>query len=283
MARPEWDLAIICERLGIKPINLYDLLKGRDGECLRDIGEVERRFGMEYWPSVLAAVEATGAVSEIVDPNIPPEKRCWRVSDSDLDSLVRSVSLIFDVLPDAKKRFGSDNTFRIAATIPEKLKELKIFFSEFESTSLGLRRLISEATEELIILVPFMDEEGFSEIFPSLARALGRGVSVTFLTREIGEGGRNMRILSSLIDEAKKVKGNLLKLCEAVLTNNFPISHAKVFSRDKGAEVYIGSANLTAASMERTIEIGVFLKGSEAYPVGGFLTLVQELSFQRWP
>jgi phosphatidylserine/phosphatidylglycerophosphate/cardiolipin synthase-like enzyme len=142
--------------------------------------------------------------------------------------------------------------------------------------------MIAQANSELTVLVPFIDADGLSEIFSSLEQALERGVKVSFLTRELGKGGRNLTVLSSLVDAAKRNNYDL-QLLEAILTDDSPISHAKVFSRDGGDEVYVGSANLTAVSLERTIEIGVFLRGEETRPVGEFLSLVKSLSRKRWP
>lgn len=282
MARPEWDLALICEEIGLIPDSLHDLLRNRDGAQLRDTKGLDPRIGRDHWASILAAAEAAGAVSEIPDGTKAPEQRCWKVSAEVLSPLVRNVDLILRVLPEARKRFGSDREYRIAATIPEKLHELREFFRAFENTALGLRRMISQATSELTVLVPFMDADGLSEIFSSLGRALERGVKISFLTRELRKGGRNLTVLSSLVDAAKTFNGDL-QLFEAVLIDDSPISHAKVFSRDGGDEIYIGSANLTAASMERTIEIGVFLRGKEARPVDEFLALLISLSRKRWP
>jgi hypothetical protein len=282
MARPEWDLALICEEIGLDPNALNDLLRNKDGTQLRNIRGSDPRIARDHWASILAAVEASGAVSEIYDSSKAPEERFWKVSAEILNSLVRDVNLILTVLPDARKRFGSDRTYRIAATIPEKFFELREFFHAFENTALGLRRMIANATFDLTVLVPFMDSDGLSEIFFPLERALGRGVKVSFLTRELGKGGRNLTVLSSLVDAAKRNNGNL-ELLEAVLTGESPISHAKVFSIDSGDELYVGSANLTAVSLERTIEIGVFLKGKETRPVGEFFAMVKSLSRKRWP
>lgn len=282
MSRPEWDIALICDDSGIVPIALIHLLRGQDGKKLRKIHTVDNRISKDQWESILIAAEAFGAVTEKKDPTLPPEERIWSVSYEELDSLVNNVTLILDILPDAQQRYSSDVSYRIAATIPEKLHELSRFFRSFENTALGLRRMLAQTSSELTILVPFMDLGGLSEILPSLERALERGVSIRVLTRELGNGGRNMQVLSGLIDNANRNGWNL-QLFDAKLSDNSPISHAKVFSKDGGDEVYIGSANLTAASMERTIEIGVFLKGKETQPVNEFLSMVKSLSQKRWP
>lgn len=282
MARPEWDLALICEEIGLVPSALYDFLSNKNGAQLRNLRGLAPRIARDHWASILAAAEAAGAISEIPDSTKAPEERCWKVSAAVLNSLIYDVDLILSVLPDARKRFNSDHAYRVAATIPEKLHELKDFFRAFENTALGLRRMIGQATSELTVLVPFMDADGMSEIFSILERALERGVKVSILTRELGEGGRNLTVLSSLVDAAKRNNGDL-ELLEAVLPDDSLISHAKVFSRDCGDEVYVGSANLTAASLERTIEIGVFLRGKETRLVGEFLLLVKSLSRKRWP
>lgn len=282
MARPEWDLALICEEICLAPDALGELLRSRDGTALRNMLLLDPPISKDHWESLLAAFEALGVIREIPDNIKPPDKRLWIVLPEVLNSVVRDVGLALDFLPEARKRFSSDNEYRIAATIPEKLHDLQLFFRSFENTALGLRRMIAQAFSEVTIMVPFIDTEGLSEIISSLERSLERGVKVSFLTRALGEEGRNLTVLSRLIDTANKINGNL-ELYEAVLADEYPISHAKVFSRDGGAEIYVGSANLTASSMERTIEIGVFLKGKEAKPVGEFLSLVKSISQRRWP
>ena len=282
MTRPEWDLAMICDDAGLIPKSLKDLLWDLDGNQLREIHVFEPTVGKDRWFGILAAAEAVGAISEVDDPTTPPEKRKWQVHQDRLDMFLKDVELILDILPQARERFSSDREYRIAATIPETLHKLQEFFRAFENTALGLRRMISSATSNLTILVPFMDADGLSEILPSLERALQTGVEVSFLTRELGEGERNLGVLSGLVDVAMRNPGDL-RLLEAVLSDDTPISHAKVFSKDDGDEIYVGSANLTSTSMERTIEIGVFLKGRETRPIDEFLSLVKSLSRQRWP
>jgi hypothetical protein len=263
--------AVLCE----------PLLRG-DGQKLKSFEVTKLRISKNQWDSILAAAKAFGAVDVIADLSEPPEERIWKVSYKSLETLVRDVTLIYDILPEARRRFSSSQSYRIAATIPEELYELEGFFRAFENTALGLRRMIAQTLSELTILVPFMDSEGLSEILPSLVSALERGVKLSILTRELGEGGRNISVLSSLINAVKGNDWNL-QLFEAVLSNDSPISHAKVFSKDRGDEVYIGSANLTLTSMEKTIEIGVFLRGEETISVHDFLTTVKSLSKKRWP
>jgi PLD-like domain len=282
MARPEWDIALICDEIGIAPEDLCELLRKRDGKKLRRFNKTKLRISKDQWESILAAAKASGIITEISDSSKPPEERIWRVSDNALEPFARDLGLMLDILPDARRRFSSSLSYRIAATIPEELYELKGFFRAFENTALGLRRMISQTNSDLTILVPFMDSEGLSEILPSLHRALERGVKLSILTRELGEGRRNITVLSSLVDAAKRNAWNI-ELFEAVMPNEAPISHAKVFSKDNGDEVYIGSANLTLASMEKTIEIGVFLKGKETQPINEFLSMVKTISQKRWP
>ena len=282
MARPEWDLALICMECDVAPSALCDLLQTGNGTQLLNMRKPEVEIPKQQWACILAEAEAAGAITEIPNPGKPAAERCWRVLPEESHLLFSSVELILSVLPDAKRRFSDDQAYRIAATIPTHLHDLRQFFRTFENTALGLRRMIAAASTDLTLLVPFMDAEGFSEILDALELALARGVTVSFLTRELGDGGRNLTVLSEIVESAKR-KGGDLRLYEVVLTNGAPISHAKVFARDGGDEVYVGSANLTATSMDKTIEIGVFLRGRETRAVGEFLSLVKSLAYQRWP
>jgi phosphatidylserine/phosphatidylglycerophosphate/cardiolipin synthase-like enzyme len=281
MARPELDLALLFKEIGLSPDTFGELLLNRDCMQLRNTRGLDPRISKEHWESLIAAAEASGAIEEIPDKK-PPEKRRWIVSTETVNTMIRDTNLIMNVLPDVKKLYSSGNKYRIAATIPDKYQELQEFFRLFENTVLGLRRFIAQASNEIMIMVPFIDSEGLSEILSSLERALERGVKLSFLTRDLGEGGRNLEVLSGLVETAKRACGNLA-LYEAVMPDSYSISHAKVFSRDQGEEVYIGSANLTAASMEKTIEIGVFLEGKETKSMAEFLSVVKSISQRRWP
>lgn len=282
MSRPEWDIALICAESGLPPKRLRNLLLCRNGTALRGLNVKKSPVSGEQWERILVAAEDFGAVTEIKDYTRAPVERLWNISQSGVDSLVSRVSMLLDILPDIVKKYSSDLSYRIGATIPDHLHDLNRFFCYFENTVLGLRRMIAQTESTLTILVPFMDSEGLSEIFPSLKRALQRKVKIEILTRELGAKGRNTNVLAELIRCTGKYFPGL-QLFETVMANKAPISHAKVISKDGGNEIYIGSANLTATSMERTIEIGVFLKGDEARTVNGFLSAVKTLSRKRWP
>lgn len=282
MARPEWDLALICMECNLEPDALCGFLQATSGTHIQKACELDVGVSKEQWARIFAATAAAGAITEIPNSRKPALERPWRVVPVQMNSLFSSVKLILTVLPDAKRRFSNDQSYRIAATIPTRLHKLRQYFRMFENTGLGLRRMIAEASVDLTLLFPFIDKEGFSEILGALELALDRGVTVSFLTRELGDGERNLMVLSEIMDSAKK-KGGDLRLYEAVMTDGVPISHAKVVARDGGVEVYVGSANLTGTSMDRTIEIGVFLRGSETRAVGDFLTHVKSLAQQRWP
>jgi len=283
MAKPELELALLCEEANLVPEDLLIYLSGSDNKIRPvELMFIESGISRENWKDILAIAESAGAISEHADVGKPPDERVLLTNPENLKKLINNTRLILDSIPDLKRLYRQDIQYRVAATIPERLIKLQDFFYAFENTSLGLRRMVAEAEKSLTIMVPFIDAEGLNEVSDTIKGALDRGVLVSILTRGLAKGERNVEALLDIFGEPHFPTSNFF-LYETVFEDGYPISHAKVVSCDGGKEVYVGSANLTAASMDRTIEIGVFLQGSQAEHIDKFLQLVLSHSPQRWP
>jgi phosphatidylserine/phosphatidylglycerophosphate/cardiolipin synthase-like enzyme len=197
-------------------------------------------------------------------------------------SLVARASIIANALPHLRKLLTCTDSYRVAATIPQSLIALDPFYGSFENTALGMRRLVEEAKSDLYIVAPFFTREGIDALSTALEAAFQRGVSVTVLARCLSEGEQNRRALEGLITLSGKIPGSL-SLFESESQDGSPLLHAKILARDAGEEVYVGSANLTGAGMERTLEVGVFLRGDGAREIVKLLKQLIEHSERRWP
>jgi phosphatidylserine/phosphatidylglycerophosphate/cardiolipin synthase-like enzyme len=283
MRKPELELSFLCEGAGIDPVAILSALDpDSDMVSAERLACAVRGADVERMISVLSIAGTRGAAVESRQDGAPSDKREWKIDKGAFVALIHEAKVIYDSMPEIRRMLSPGSRYRIAATIPRRLPELESFYRVFENTVLGMRRLIGEAKSEILVMVPFIDRTGFDAILPTLDDAIGRGVKVVFLSRKVDKGEESRIALSGLLSGNKRA-AEFLSLFEASLDGDIPLSHAKVISRDGGAEVYIGSANLTGASMEWIVEIGVFIKGNDGIPIHDLLRGIRKRSIKRWP
>jgi HKD family nuclease len=127
----------------------------------------------------------------------------------------------------------------------------------------ALIALIESARKELILVSPFIDELGMGRLTSALLGALRRKVEVILLTvNATNIASFTSRAVEVLRREAERAKVNL-----SVYTADpgvgrdreiQPLIHAKLVIAD-GAQVLLGSANLTSYALTTNFEAGVLL------------------------
>lgn len=275
---PELELALILDGTGITPNRILSAIS-EDGGILtmETFNKLFKGHDRKKTIGIISVALQAGAIKPAQVAEIPLENRKWIPVLELLNALISDATAISKAIPFIKSLYTTDNSYSISATIPERFADLERYYGIFENTALGMRRLIEGTQKELLVMIPFIDETGFLSISESMGEAIRRGIKVTFISRDLLEGHRNRAAIDDLIRISGKCKGNL-QLFKGESDPDVPISHAKIISRDGGEEVYIGSANLTRSSMETTIEIGVFLRGSDARPVHDFVCNILKYS-----
>lgn len=158
-------------------------------------------------------------------------------------------------------------------------------FSEMTAASFGMDGLLSTlATQvkrcenEIVLLSPFFEGEGFGRLADVLLDALEREVEVTIVTRYLSDSdSHNHSVIASFNDQAveRGVSSKLSLVDYTVWGDDTPIEkrtqnganprftlHAKVMLFDSRA-AYIGSANVTDYGFDRYLELGVLLEGAK--------------------
>lgn len=126
-----------------------------------------------------------------------------------------------------------------------------------------IRRTLLESKSHVVILNPFFDEGGVTEIIDNLKELLNRGIRVSIVTRYLsGKNDKNRKLLKALLENSFVHKH--LKLYEFVSDKGWKDLHAKAIIIDNGERAYVGSANLTNFSLGENFEIGVLIEGIEA-------------------
>lgn len=120
----------------------------------------------------------------------------------------------------------------------------------------ALVELIDSACSELVLMAPFIEEQGVKLIFDALLRALGRMVCITVLAHGLEDlSSASSHALKGLQHEAERIR--MGSLCVYAARKD-RVLHAKLAIAD-GERLLVGSANLTGAGLGVNFEAGVIL------------------------
>lgn len=125
--------------------------------------------------------------------------------------------------------------------------------------------VIASADKQLLVGIPFWDWDTTEEWTDLLKRRLEEGVSVDILVRQLARiDGRASTRLRELTESSPVCR--LWEWSEDCEIDPFGVQtfHFKVVIADQGKKAYLGSANMTRASFQSQMELGVILRGNSA-------------------
>jgi len=201
----------------------------------------------------------------------------YRVDPDRLRQIIYDAGIARHTIEQLQK---SDSQVDLVATLPDSLPLSPQTRQAILPLVAALHRLITDAEQEILILNPFFEHEGFDRLASALLAAAARGATITIVTRRLSDTTSiNHQVLKEL----------LLQACAQGLGKRFAFweyqqvegarmvltSHAKVLVAD-GEKAYIGSANLTEYGMSRFLEIGVILEGVQVEHLKRILKAVLE-------
>ncbi|WP_435363531.1 phospholipase D-like domain-containing protein [Haloarchaeobius sp. DYHT-AS-18] len=163
--------------------------------------------------------------------------------------------------------------FELVCTLPESDPR----FSNLHPVDFGLHQITSKllemcgsANRRIIILSPFIEEQGIKWLLPGLQSALQRGVSVDLVSSELQQGSANSYALAPLTELDQSDVPGALRIFEYYQQpppgERYPVYalHAKVMIADR-TTAYVGSANFTGNAFLRYLEIGAVLRGENIH------------------
>lgn len=154
--------------------------------------------------------------------------------------------------------------------------------SDLEATQKAFQSMISEAKRRVVVMTPFLDVKGAMWL-KELLQTARSGVERTLILRSLEAPGR-----SDYPDGYDLLREWLASQHIHVMNYSIPWEaggrretfHAKVILCDTEA-AYLGSSNMTAASIEHSMEMGVVIRGKAARDVATIVESVLEAS-KRW-
>lgn len=195
----------------------------------------------------------------------------------ELQSELSSLSVAFAAVDYFKEKVHQDATdAQLVLTRPGKASLLEEQLTEsgwqighVEPTDQAFIGLVRRARSRVVIMTPFLDENGAAWL-QELISQIAHGVRIVLILRSLEDATRP--------DYPKGL--NLIRDClfaRGVELHNYSIPrgvagkretfHAKLVLADADV-AYVGSANITAASREYSMEMGVVLRGRAARSVG---------------
>lgn len=144
---------------------------------------------------------------------------------------------------------------QLCLTMPSWLRSVS-FASNVASTEVAMINVILHARSSLKLAFPFIDGSS-RDVFKQLEYAWVRGCSVQILCRETGKieaMGLSGEFVSALIDS----KAGASCKVPTYVDNVKWTFHAKVLIADE-VSAYVGSANLTKASLTDQAEVGILV------------------------
>jgi phosphatidylserine/phosphatidylglycerophosphate/cardiolipin synthase-like enzyme len=187
----------------------------------------------------------------------------YQIDSDRLLQVLRDAALLKQAYDRFQEELTTTSQAQLIATLPDNLPLSPDVKRHIPSLAATLHRLITTASQEIIILNPFFEQEGFNRLASALLAAAGRGVDVIIITRQLSDVTTvNYRVMKQLWEQSQEqgLSGQFRFYEYQQIEEGRIIlaSHAKVMLID-GQNAYIGSANLTEYGMSRFVEVGVIL------------------------
>jgi phosphatidylserine/phosphatidylglycerophosphate/cardiolipin synthase-like enzyme len=219
----------------------------------------------EHAPCDLTTSEARNVVFELRATDILTEDAL----DADAMRAVFSGAELLATEPDIPP-----NTF--VATLPEADDALDdVRFAPLLS---GTIELIQSAEEEVVLMSPFLSEEGFERLQGALRTASGNGATIVLITNSLtyGSDEYNRTFARRLLDDHRLAP--VTKCYEYIDHDTWTTFHAKIITVD-GRTAYLGTANLTHTGLTENLELGVIFRDDTAARLSGLVRALRQSRF----
>ena len=151
--------------------------------------------------------------------------------------------------------------------------------SQFRDLDQFVRSLCSSATEQIVMVAPYLSVMGMKSLRASLATSAQRGAWIRLLTSNLKEArGWNRKAITALVedDDGALVRSRLRILAP---TENLPaLIHAKIILTDH-RRGYLGSANLSRSAMDLNLEVGLSLAPAQVGALESLISLLEAQNF----
>jgi hypothetical protein len=204
------DVALDIARLSELTTDLLALLEGvllfvsgRDGAVSMKAvqSEVGGRLTMERLETLFFALDQAGALRRVQRDRRGHAFDRYQVEPEILRQVIHDATVARRVLQRVQAEHAGE--VELVATLPDSLPPDIQSHQGVLSLAAAIHRLITEAREEILILNPFFEQEGFDRWASALLSAASRGVTITIITRQLSDPTSvNRQVLEELNRQA---------------------------------------------------------------------------------
>ena len=138
-----------------------------------------------------------------------------------------------------------------------------------------IREVISSATEDLLIITPYLSPAGIESLKKSLFIAADKGVWIRLLTSNLdSDMAMNSDAVNDLLSDpgASSLRSRFRIL--STPPDNATLFHSKAIIADR-ARGYLGSANISQSAFENNFELGVSLTPFQARTIEDIISYME--------
>lgn len=160
------------------------------------------------------------------------------------------------------------------SVLEQKLSALGWRTTDLEPTEHAFHGMVRAAQRRVVVMTPFFDITGAAWLQELLSHA-SPGVERTLILRSLEDTARNDYPVGfdAIVTWLKASDVRVFNYSIARMDGGRETFHAKAVLCDRSA-VYLGSSNVTAASLEHSMEMGVVLEGRAAAGVAEVIDAV---------
>lgn len=219
----------------------------------------------EYAPCTLTTSEARNIVFELRTSDILSDDE---MADDALRTVFASAALL------AMEPERPTNTF--VATLPKADDALSDV--QFDPLLSGTVELIQSAEEDVVLMSPFLSEEGFERLQGALRTASGNGASISLITNSLtyGKEDYNRTFTRRLLGDDRLAPATTCY--EYIDQDTWTTFHAKIITVDDRA-AYLGTANLTHTGLTTNLELGVIFRDDTVQYLSQLVQALQRSRF----
>lgn len=163
------------------------------------------------------------------------------------------------------------------ATLPQNDPALD--GSQFDYLVTQTDDLIKSATDEVVVMCPFLSSSGYRSMRGALRTARGNGASITLITNALtyGEYDGNQQFTTNLLDDDDLQP---VTQCYEYAENedDGATFHAKIIIADS-ERAYLGTANFSYRGFKSNLELGVILRDSTVESISTLVESVRTSPF----
>ena len=148
----------------------------------------------------------------------------------------------------------------------------------FEPIHGNMLELIRSASDQLVLMSPFLSKRAYERLRPALHTAVANGASISLITNSLTYGDEDYNRDCAQAVLADDRLHDATRVYEYINDKTWMTFHAKIVVADSN-QAYLGTANLTHRGLGDNLELGVIFRDSTVSRLSELVTTLKQSDF----